>query len=195
MANVLLRTCVNSVSQPAHVDPIYIELQNERTGQCYDTVFDDYVKKQNIVLAFGNNMLNNPYSINSVMVNRNSANVSFCRGTETRAGAGMQRSDTGLKRSSPGNPLTADKCFKNPSISGVLSPNPSRNRPDPGNFQSVISRVSGTAIVSESEIAIWTEVSIAYSPVIQRLLLPFIGFHAGGDDGSVNNVTATSVTY
>jgi hypothetical protein len=77
-----------------------------------------------------------------------------------------------------------------------LSPDPRKNRPDPGNFNSVISRAQGEEILgfADMRVAIWTEVSIAYSPVIQRLLLPFIGF-AAAEDGTVNNVTATSTTY
>ena len=194
MANVLLRTCVNAVSTE-YGDQRYRDLQNKRTAECYNSVFEDYKKKQSVVLGFGNNMLNNPYSINSVMVN-NLGNVNFCRGVETRASVGAKETDTGLIESTPSNPLTPGRCFLQPIVTGgILSPNPENNRPNPGNFDSVVQRVSGTDVVGAGNVAIWTEVSIAYSPVIQKLLLPFIGFTAGGDDGSVNNVTATAVTY
>lgn len=201
MANALLRSCVNTYPTVANAE--YISLQSTRTERCYSVVFTRY--KTLLGEALPGATSARDFSINSIIVNRNEGR-DFCRGYAFR---GKPSDQTQNEITNPKNNVTqktavgklpddAD-CIMNFKAGGEKDYIPKlTTRPATLTFTDVLGHAASH---DDDNVAIWTEFSVKYTPIVQKLLLPFTGFRMEQDqnDGKgfqpFNHVTATSSIF
>ena len=186
MANAILRTCVNQYDTESPA--IFKELQNSRKNQCYPIVFMRYY-----ALLKSSLPTNIQFHVNSVMVTRGSTGS-----TDTCVGLTSASPSFSLYTTANGG-LSVGSCLK--SFKGSLTDYlPALNRPANLKFIDLANEDGLEEYTSLfSDVAVWAEFSVEYTPVFQRVLLPYTGFSMGEGAGAsfkpMNHITSTATMF